>query len=70
MSKLNVGRTLKCYLPWMPGLRDVRIVARRVPVEGEYIMDNGGQTFKASGRQYISDADRKREYWILREIEP
>jgi collagenase-like PrtC family protease len=63
-TKYKPGVVLKnCYIPWLDR-HDVKLIEKRCPKDGEYFINNGSIVV-GSGREYVSEAEKKREYWIV-----
>lgn len=67
MPKFKIGAEVTKRLPWVVGAQKCRIEAKRIPLEGEYIMDSRGNVYRRGG-PYMSSAQAKKEYFILKPV--
>jgi hypothetical protein len=61
MSELKVGDRFHGQLPWI-GYREIEVVRRGIPKEGEYFLGRGTHVLQAKGTQF---APHRKDRWIV-----
>ena len=70
MRGMNLaGHVLRKYVPFLPGVRAVRVTEWRAPLEGEFFL-SGTEVVKRVGRATLSVKEQAREEWIVEIVNP